>query len=162
MINVAGIAYSTGTTDIRPLGTKATVTCDTGFGVVGSATSTCTGDGTSTTGMFDPVTFTCDREWPSDPFIYVGSAGLLASLTVLCLPQSAACIRRKQSDVAFSIIFHQCSYSLWPTWWLAGNNDIQYGPPRKWVPIWNCGNLWLWCNACYCGRSSDQDLWRRW
>ena len=62
MMNVDGISYSSGPADSRPFGTVATVTCDTGFGVVGSATSTCTGDGTSTTGMFDLSTFTCDRE----------------------------------------------------------------------------------------------------
>ena len=62
MMNVASITYSTGATDSRPIGSVATVTCDTGFGVVGSATSTCTGDGTSTTGMFDLSTFTCDRK----------------------------------------------------------------------------------------------------
>ena len=67
MMNVASIAYSTGSADSRPFGSVATVTCDSGFGVVGSATSTCTGDGTSTTGMFDLSTFTCDREWPSVP-----------------------------------------------------------------------------------------------
>ena len=62
MMDVASIGYSTGPADSRPFGTVATVTCDNGFGVVGFATSTCTGGGTSTTGMFDLSTFTCDRE----------------------------------------------------------------------------------------------------
>ena len=66
MLNVASITYSTGTTDSRPFGTVATVTCDNGFGVVGSATSTCTGDGISTTGMFDLSTFTCSSEFGLD------------------------------------------------------------------------------------------------
>ena len=69
MMNVASIAYSTGSADSRPFGSVATVTCDSGFGVVGSATSTCTGDGTSTTGMFDLSTFTCDCECLTGPNI---------------------------------------------------------------------------------------------
>ena len=59
VVNVASITYSTGISDSRPFGTVASVTCDTGFGVVGSATSTCTGDGTSTMGVFNPSTFNC-------------------------------------------------------------------------------------------------------
>ncbi len=37
-------------------------TCDTGFVLVGNNTKTCTGDGSSTTGVFDGETAICERE----------------------------------------------------------------------------------------------------
>ena len=36
--------------------------CDTGFVLVGSNTRTCTGDGSSTTGVFDGEAAFCERE----------------------------------------------------------------------------------------------------
>ena len=43
-----------------PFGTVATFSCMTGFGLVGAASSTCGGDGSSPMGMFDPATPTCE------------------------------------------------------------------------------------------------------
>ncbi len=39
----------------------ATYTCDTGFSLVGGNSRTCTGDGNSTTGVFNGVAPTCER-----------------------------------------------------------------------------------------------------
>ena len=43
-------------------GTVATFNCMTGFGLVGAASSTCGGDGSSPMGTFDPANPTCERE----------------------------------------------------------------------------------------------------
>ncbi len=40
----------------------ATYNCDTGFSLVGNHTRTCTGDGNSTTGAFNKLSPTCERE----------------------------------------------------------------------------------------------------
>ncbi len=40
----------------------ANYSCDTGFAVVGNKTRTCTGDGSSTTGVFNGEAAFCERE----------------------------------------------------------------------------------------------------
>ena len=42
--------------------TMANHSCDTGFVLVGNNTRTCTGDGSSTTGIFDGEAAICERE----------------------------------------------------------------------------------------------------
>ncbi len=42
--------------------TQATYSCDTGFSLVGDHIRTCTGDGNSTSGVFDGVPPTCERK----------------------------------------------------------------------------------------------------
>ena len=43
-----------------------TFTCLTGFGIVGSATSTCTGDGSSDIGSYDNPAPTCEGKYCND------------------------------------------------------------------------------------------------
>ncbi len=44
-------------------GAEAVYSCDTGFSLVGISNRTCTGDGSSTTGAFNGVAPTCEREY---------------------------------------------------------------------------------------------------
>ncbi len=48
--------------DDLEFGTQAIYSCDTGFSLVGKNTTTCTGDGSSTIGVFDGTAPTCERE----------------------------------------------------------------------------------------------------
>lgn len=45
-----------------PFETVATFMCDDEFGRIGAETRTCGGDGSSTTGLFDGTSPTCERE----------------------------------------------------------------------------------------------------
>ena len=47
-------------TDSNNYGSVCTFTCNAGFGIVGSSTSTCDGDGSSTTGSFNSTAPTCE------------------------------------------------------------------------------------------------------
>ena len=54
--------YASDTTAPYEYGTMATITCITGFGVSGTATRTCSGDGLSTTGVWEGNIGSCVRE----------------------------------------------------------------------------------------------------
>ncbi len=54
-----GVVYENGNLEI---GAEAVYSCNTGLSLVGSNNRTCTGDGSSTTGTFDGVAPTCERE----------------------------------------------------------------------------------------------------
>ncbi len=59
------MTYSSSTSDENgnyALYIMANHSCDTGFVVVGNNTRTCTGDGSSTTGVFDGEAVVCERE----------------------------------------------------------------------------------------------------
>ena len=59
------MTYSSSTSDENgnyAFNTMANHSCDTGFGLVGNNTRTCTGDGSSTTGVFDGEAAICKRK----------------------------------------------------------------------------------------------------
>ncbi len=63
--NNGSVSYG-GTSNINgsyPFNSTATYNCDTGFSLVGNNdTKTCTGDGSSTTGVFNGMAPTCECE----------------------------------------------------------------------------------------------------
>ena len=59
------VTYSSSTSDKNgnyAFNAMANHSCDTGFVLVGNNTRTCTGDGSSTTGVFDGEAAICERE----------------------------------------------------------------------------------------------------
>ena len=62
--NNGTISYNTraNNASILAFGVMAAYSCDTGFSLVGNNTRTCTGDGSSTTGVLDGEAPTCDGE----------------------------------------------------------------------------------------------------
>ena len=59
------MTYSSSTSDENgnyAFNAMANHSCDTGFVLVGNNTRTCTGDGSSTTGVFDGEAVVCERE----------------------------------------------------------------------------------------------------